>query len=310
MAPVKVNLLSGGARELVMFLREIVRAVLTEQRAIQVDFRRTESFAPAGTLLLFAEIDRVVTLSKLSKPITCRPPYRRRPREVLKQIGLFKVTSDSVDVTPEREDVVFWKATKGFDQSGESFGPLLEHVAERVDKRTTDHIAAGDLWPGVSEAVMNTVDHAYLDDRGDGHAHSDKTRWWMFTHLRDGLFTVAVCDLGIGYQRSTPKNIPADFLEAVFAAAKGENRDVMAIQAAMKYGVSGTKQEHRGKGSRDAMALLKQHGHGQLMILSGSGVVDYTLRKGQAEPKIERQIDLGVQTRSTIVWWRLPVGGG
>lgn len=302
-APRRINVTYGADREVVAFVRAISRTVLTEKKPIVLDFRMTESFFPAGTLLLFAEIDRVISLSTIPKPITCRPPWHIRPREVLKQIGIFQLTGDSIDVVPVRKDVVFWKATKGKDQSGEQFGPFL---ADAVDQVAADELQVGKLWPGISEAINNTIEHAYQGDRGDGFQHCSTARWWMFTQLRDRMFTAAICDLGVGYRRSTPKTLPAEFLDGLRAALSFEQIDCFAIKAAMEYGVSATGQKNRGKGSRDALSLLKEHGRGNLLILSNRGLVQYDLAPGQQEPLVRSTI-LSAETLSTIVWWRLPL---
>ena len=168
---------------MVKFLRAMAATVLVNKTPVKLDFRFTESFYPAGTILLFAEVDRVVSMSDLPKPITILDPRLRRPREVLKQIGIHEITGDRCDVVPEREDVVYWKATKGFDQSGQNLA-MLEVVAEKVNRAHAQQLELSGAWRGVSEAVANSVEHAYKLPRVDGFAGLPKTRWWMFTQLR------------------------------------------------------------------------------------------------------------------------------
>lgn len=296
----------GSAHELVKFIRAVAVRILVAKLPVTLDFRATNAFAPAGTLLLFAELDRIVQLSQHPKPITIRAPRRRRPREVMKQIGIFETTGDSVDLVPERRDVVYWRATKGADQSGESFGPTFEQVTARVDKDAADQMAAR-IWPGLSEAIANTIDHAYvMPDRGDGFPHCPNTRWWMFTHLRDGVFTVAVCDLGIGYLRRAPTTLPEAFLAQIGKFLTGSNLDARAIQAAMAYGKSSTGGKERGKGSRDALSVLQNHGEGELIVLSNSAAVIYQLKRGEPETSM-RVVELSAKCLGTIVFWKLPV---
>ena len=258
----------------------------------------------AGTILLFAEIDRVIALSELSKPVTIVDPRLRKPREVLKQIGIHELTGDRCDVVPEREDVVYWKATKGADQSGSKLA-MLEAVAERVNKAHAKQLELSGAWRGVSEAVANSVEHAYKFPREDGFAGLATTRWWMFTQLRDGVFTMAVCDLGCGYRATINQTLPEKFVSEIAAAFQGGNRDAIAVHTAMAYGRSGTRQSERGKGSRDAMSVLQRHGAGDLMILSNTGWMQYTYQGGIERSKL--QGDLGIDIRGTIVWWKLPL---
>ena len=243
-------------------------------------------------------------MSDLSKPITILAPRLQRPREVLKQIGIYEMTGDRSDVVPERDDVVYWKALKGADQSGGNLA-MLEVVAERVNKAHARQLELSGAWRGVSEAVANSVEHAYKVPRADGFAGLPSTRWWMFTQLRDGIFTMAVCDLGCGYRATIGLNLPEKFVAEVAATFGGANRDSIAIHTAMEYGRSGTKKTERGKGSRDAISVLQTHGAGELMILSNSGWMHYSYLGGKETKKVAGA--LGIDIRGTIVWWKLPL---
>jgi anti-sigma regulatory factor (Ser/Thr protein kinase) len=264
----------------------------------------SEIFYPAATILLFAEVDRLVELSPLPKPITLFDPRRRRPREVLKQIGIHELTGDVCTTVPEREDVVYWKSIKGLDQSGDKLA-VLEVVADRVNKEHANQLILNGVWRGVSEAVANSVEHAYKKPRADGFNGLAKTRWWAFTQLRDGVFTMAVCDLGCGYRATIEKTIPEQFIASITSTLKGYNHDALAIDIAMQFGRSGTRASERGKGSRDAMAVLEKHGAGDLMIMSNTGWMRYVY---SASKQFERTHGgLGIDIKGTIVWWRLPL---
>lgn len=163
------------------------------------------------------------------------------------------------------------------------------------------------IWPGVSEAINNVTDHAYKGERADGFQHASDTKWWMFTHVKDDVFYAAICDLGIGYRRTVPMTIPESFQTMIASLLMGKNPDSRAIETAMKYGVSSTKQENRGKGSRDALAVLKSHRQGELLVASNTGWVHYKLKKGATEPDVS-SYSLKVDIMGTIVWWRLPLG--
>lgn len=304
-APQKFNLIRGDAGAVVRFLRAVGRRVLVDNKPVKVDFRNTTSFYVAGAILLYSEFDRIVRLSNLSKPITVIDPRARRAREVLKQIDIYSITGDKCDVVPEREDVVFWRATKGKDQSGEGPGSILEYVADRVKKDHAAQIVLSGIWRGVSEAVANTVDHAYLEPRADNFGQLTETKWWMFTQMRDGIFSAAVCDLGCGYKSTVNRSLPEEFLSRIISVFKGESFDAVAIKAAMEYGRSGTHESHRGKGSRDALSVLSGHGTGELHIVSNSGWVQYRFENG-----VEKGVqtgEFGIDIMGTIIWWKLPI---
>lgn len=303
-APRRFDLTRGSGIEVVKFLRALSASTLNHRLAVTVDFRFTESFAVPAALLLLAEVNRIMSESELPKPITILDPRLRRPREVLKQIGLYELTHDKCDVVPLRDDVVYWRATKGATQSGDDL-QLLEVVADRVNQHHANQIAVGGLWRGVSEAVANTVDHAYRKARYDGFGGLADTKWWMFTQLRDDVFTVAVCDLGCGYRETIGLTLPEHFRASVANGLAGWNRDSIAIHTAMEYGRSGTNEGHRGRGSRDALSVLENHQRGQLVILSNAGWMKYT--KNEREPLSREAGRLGIDIGGTVVWWNLPL---
>lgn len=305
-APMKFDAFRAEGAQVTKFLRAVATSVLMHRNQVILDFRRTTSFYPVSTIYLFAELDRIASLSDLPKPVTIIDPRLRRPREVLKQIGIHAITGDSSNVVPERDDVVYWRATKGRDQSGTNL-QILEVVAERVNLAHAKSLELSGLWRGVSEAVGNSVEHAHRFPRVDGFQGLPDTKWWMFTQLRSGVFTVAVCDLGCGYRATINQTLPERFIAEMAARFAGGNRDSVAIQTAMAYGRSGTSKSERGKGSRDALSVLQKFGHGDLMILSNTGWVQYSASQGDTLDTTSGSVPIDI--RGTIVWWRLPVGG-
>lgn len=303
-APENFDLLRGGAIAVVKFLRAIATTVLVQRIPTRLDFRFTRAFSPSATILLFAEIDRIVNLSALPKPVTIVDPQLRRPREVLKQIGIYQLTQDRCDIVPGREDVVYWCATKGVDQSGTNM-ELLKVVADHINQEHALQIEVKGVWRGVNEAVCNSVDHAYSKPRADGFAGLPNTKWWMFTQLRDGLFTVVVCDLGCGYRATINETLPERFIASVASLFIGSNRDALAIRTAMQHGRSGTGLTERGRGSRDALSVLERHGDGQLTLVSNTGLMRYTAQQ-HADPVVE-EANVGIDIRGTIIWWNLPL---
>lgn len=286
--------------ELRAFLDAVAERVLVEGKSVLLDFSETEQLHVAGAILMYAELDRVIAQSDLEKPVTLIHPRRRRSREVLKQIGLYEVAGDKCDTIPSREDVVHWKTAKGRDQSGERIA-MLGVVTEEYKTQLT--IAS--LWRGVSEAVANSVEHAYKKPRKDGFMGLPETKWWMFTQVRDGYFTVAVCDLGCGYRATIGETLPERFVSQLAETFAQLNKDARAIHTAMEYGRSGTQEEHRGKGSRDAMSVLERHKGGDLMIMSNTGWMRYVFQDGKLSER--HNGSLGTSINGTIIWWKLPL---
>ncbi len=304
-APVSFNLILGAGQQVVKFLRAVARRVLIDKKPTKLDFKKTENFYVPGTILLFSELNRIISLAQIAKPITILDPHSRKAREVLKQIGIHKLTGDNCEITPQREDVVYWQVTKGNTQTGDVYGALVELIAERVNKEHTKQVEVRELWRSINEAVANSIDHAYKKPRSDGFSGLDETKWWMFFQIKDGIFTVAVCDLGCGYRETIDETIPEKFIAICASAFVGNNRDALAIDTAMQYGRSGTHSGNRGKGSRDVLSLLEKHGEGEVVVLSNTGWMKYEYKN---QKEINREPgELGINIGGTIVWWKLPL---
>lgn len=304
-APRSFNLIRGAGLEVGKFLRAVAHAVLIDKQQVKLDFKDTEHFHVPGTILLFSELDRIISTSELPKPISIIDPFRRRPREVLKQIGIHGLTGDRCDIIPIREDVVYWKATKGNTQSGDSYGSLVEAIAERANRDHAKQLEVSGLWRSVNEAIANSIDHAYKKPRHDNFAGLESTKWWMFSQIKDDVFTLAVCDLGCGYRQTINETIPEQFIASIANSFLGTNRDALAIDTAMEYGRSGTNQGNRGKGSRDVLSLLQKHGDGELVVLSNSGWMRYEYQKNSEKARSNGSV--GIDIGGTIVWWKLPL---
>lgn len=303
-APIYFQIFGPYGSEVLKFIAAVSQTVLKLKIPVTLDFRSTQLMSAEATILLYAELDRLAHLSELEKPMTILDPYTKRAREVLKQIGIHDITKDTCNTIPSREDVVYWRATKGVDQSGENLA-VLEVIADRVNQSSQQQVEVGAIWRGVSEAVANSVEHAYKFPRKDNFQGLQEVKWWMFTQLRDNVFTIAVCDLGCGYAETVPKNIPEFFISKFQPIVNKKNKDAYAIELAMEYGRSSTKQSERGKGSRDAISVVKNHGSGSLAIMSNNGVVKFKLKKG--EISVEHRARLSQSIKGSIVVWKLPL---
>ncbi|MFL6673757.1 MAG: hypothetical protein ACJ8LG_10750 [Massilia sp.] len=203
--------------------------------------------------------------------------------------------------------MVYWKATKGGTQSGGTYGSLVEAIAERANRDHAKQLEVSGLWRSVNEAIANSIDHAYKKPRRDGFAGLHDTKWWMFSQIKDGIFTLAVCDLGCGYRQTINETIPEKFISKIASSFRGANRDALAIDTAMEFGRSGTHESHRGKGSRDVLSLLKKHGDGELVVVSNTGWMRYAYEN--QEEVMRSSDDVGTDIGGTIVWWKLPLEG-
>jgi hypothetical protein len=301
-APENFNLTRGDGKRVINFLQEVENEVLVRGKPVRLDFRASKLFYPPGVLLLYAEINRIVSLATITKPVKIVPPVSSRALQVLKQVGLFDLTGDSVNAVATREDVIYWRLASGLSQSGDEL-KILESIADKVNASDAENVQKSGLWRGISEAVNNAQEHGYSKARDDGFTGLKSVRWWLLTQIRNQTFTAAVCDLGCGYAATLQPQV-LEWFRGIFKRLSAvENSDTQAIQAAMEYGRSRTKQTERGRGSRDALDLLEKHGDGDLFMLSNQGYVRYSCKGNQVELKSVTSLDFNI--RGTIIWWNL-----
>lgn len=301
-APENFNLTRGDGKRVIDFLQAVEREVLSQRQSVRLDFRRSKLFYPPGVLLLYAELDRIISTATINKPVKIVPPFSSRATQVLKQVGLFELTGDRVNAVATRQDVIYWRLAKGLSQSGDEL-KMLESIADRVNASDAENVQKSGLWRGISEAVNNAQEHGYTAAREDGFTGLESVRWWLLTQIRNQTFTAAVCDLGCGYATTLQPQILEWFGRIFRQISAVENRDTQAIQAAMEYGRSSTKQSERGRGSRDALALLEKHGDGDLYMLSNQGYVRYACKDKRVALKSVTSLDFNI--RGTIIWWNL-----
>ncbi len=99
-------------------------------------------------------------------------------------------------------------------RSGGESGPLVEAVAGKVNRDHVQQINKDSLWRNTSELASSSVAHAYKKPRRDGFCGLPDSGWWMFSHVRDGTFTIAVCRLRCGYRQMM--GYGSSFLEEAF----------------------------------------------------------------------------------------------
>jgi hypothetical protein len=132
--------------------------------------------------------------------------------------------------------------------SGERVDDDTNEAFEAIQVRLSPAARKG-MWRGFSEALINSVQHAYAAPRGTKGPDLNIKRWWMFTQERNGELTVAVCDLGIGIPRSLPLNWNSTILTQIRSAlGLSSGVDVDAVKTALRVGQTSTGEKHRGKG--------------------------------------------------------------
>jgi hypothetical protein len=157
------------------------------------------------------------------------------------------------------------------------------------------------MWKSLSEAVVNSVEHAYLEARGTTSTRLGHSRWWMFSQEKDNVLTVAVCDLGIGIPRSLPLRWAPSALQKLLDSVTGEGQDLRAIRAALQVGASSTGASHRGRGLAQIWAELRNFDGASLMILTNKAMLMWN-----AKEKREYALQYSESVFGTMIVWEVP----
>jgi hypothetical protein len=279
---------------LISFLHEFRITIVKKRKPVLIDFSSTKKMISGGTLLFVAELERVMKLTSKSVVIRCIPPRNNKVLQVLEQIGVLSYLKCRKHITPVDRDVVNWRYAKGNQVLGEKYDDILEDY----DGRLTEAIATG-FYNGLTEAMTNSRQHAYIDSRKDGLNISDEsTDWWMFSQENNGTLFVVFCDLGIGIPRTLPMKKPGlwDQLKTLSRTVS----DGAAISAAINDSITRTGKSYRGKGLRQLLDVVMNSNNGIISVYSNSG--HYLYKDGKHSHSNFKDSICG-----TVIAWQIPL---
>lgn len=301
-APKYFELLYAASRRLlVKFLRRLVELTLVENRVVRIDFRETLKFYSDGTLLFYAELQRI--LKRRPKSVWCYPPREPVAQQVLSHLQLFDQMGCRKVILSDRDDVTHWEtffgteadATKGMGQAIANL-PMLPQTQ------------LGKLFRSVSEALTNVTQHAYFEPRRDGTGISPEKGWWMFVRQEPDELTVVFCDLGLGVPYTVPKLekhaswLPRRLASVLRAIGVHTHQDGETIQVTVEEKRSRFKAEHRGNGFANIIETISAAGTGRVMIYSNRGAYVYSLREGKES---QRAYNYESSIHGTVVAWHI-----
>ena len=236
-------------------------------------------------LAIVAEVDRAKRMGRGDQLIRCRLPGgdERECRivcQVLAQVGLLERIGHSPlpslsDAAEFDESVRHWRYATG-TRVDEEPGDVLEAHEGRVAPALMTKINVG-----LTEALINSLHHAYRADRQDGCGPFRERRWWMFTHESDGKLNVLVCDLGIGIPRSLPYTWDRKLLRMLGTIFSTSPPDVASVRMALVLGESSTGEANRGKGLPQIWGATRLAAEGGVGILSGRAYIGYDSETGE-----------------------------
>lgn len=271
---------------------------------IMLNFDDTEKVTASAMLSLLADIDQQIKKSHLGyRLISFNHPADEKVKSVLKQVGFYDLLKKEPPKVEDFDDVIFWRYSSGVCSE-----PLLAHSTIQEMKKELELKASRKLYRGFSEAMANSVEHAYSTNRCLQKIDKESAfeKWWCFAGIKDDNLVVVICDKGVGI----PKTLPItqkDIIRTILAMMKiVKPTDAEYIKAASNLKETRTKLANRGKGISDMKAVIDAHGDGSLTIFSNKGRYTYSGDRGIVRELI---FDYAHSVRGTIIEWSLPLRG-
>lgn len=268
--------------------------VIVEDKPILIDFSRTKRMYPCGTLLLFAEIDRIQRTTGKSRAIRGSYPADMVVEQVLQHLGILRMLRLKERTDPRKfaENVRHWRHASGRVALGEVVEPIVDHYESAIAEPQRR-----DLYAGMTEAMINTLHHAYPD----GHRCP---KWWMFSQGKDGELTVALCDMGVGIPASIGDSNKwsqsiVDALRSLLPATQPQSE---LIKIATEINKTRTGEQHRGKGFSEILDVVRKSKSGYLQIMSHRGFYRFD---GVTCEESTRDDDVSIL--GTVVQWTIPL---
>ncbi len=256
-----------------------------------------------AALLFKAELSRLTELHGIR--IEAIAPTSHRTQQVLKQTGIDQLLNLHIELEPVREDVIHWRIAEG-PRAGVD-PRLLEPMMEDIEKVTG--LATHPVYQGIIESIGNCAEHAYKNHPDVTWRMPGNPSWWVFQQVKDCVLTVVVCDLGIGVNRALPLTLAGEqglLRKLLHFVRQTKGEDARALLAAMEYGRSSTGLQQRGKGMKNAHAVINDHGEGDFYAISNKGFYVYQKASPSTEGKY-RTVKLRHSIHGTILGWRLPL---
>lgn len=289
-SPPHFDIYEGDSRKRTLIFIEKLRRLVNEgSRRIWIDFSDTRKFGSGGAILFFAELSRLIESTR-SLMIRGSLPRSNKAAQVHQQIGLSRLLKTKNKTECLDGDVVNWRSARGQGAVGEKYDEIMGYY----DGRITESLQS-ELYTGITEAMTNAHQHAYIDQRGDGITTPPTYRpWWMFSQEKDGKLSVVFCDLGIGIPSSLPRTRPR-LWHLMRNMTQGRQ-----IEGAVRESQTRTKKQHRGKGLRQIIQTISSCEGGKAIILSNKGW--YSMKAGKRDSG-----DFADSIMGTVIYWQMPL---
>ena len=295
-APLKLGFDNFKTREIfINWIKKLRSITIKNGKKVIIDFTNSKNAEPLGFLLLMANIENIINI-KGKKTLRGIKPIDDVTQQLFKQINLAKWLNIKIEKSITSKNVKFWHYIDGTEIEASEAGKLIVKIAE---KSNINNELVEDLYNGVTEAMTNTIMHAY-DDKIYKCKINENNKWYMFTTTMNDQLTVVMCDIGIGIPGSLKIKHENFFHKFISLFATGKEGQL--IQRAISEQLSKSEKPHRGYGMAEMKKFINTAGAGTVSIMSSKGIYQYFGERDE-----EKCFDLEIPIQGTMVGWTVPI---
>ncbi len=269
---------------------------------IYVDFDKVRNISVSATLMLAAELD-IYNLVKRGggRLHAYDSKWDKNVRNRLKEMGFLKLLKVKSEMERtyknENEKEIFIKFISGNKhyEDASSVAKFIVEVNNTLNKRKIPEELSLHLHAGMSEAINNTVEHAYEEKQPDR-----QNRWWVSASInRDNQEIKVICyDRGLTISKTIRESeTKLNQIKMLIG-----NKDHEIIMAALEHKHSSTKRANRGNGLSSLIGFIEENGQGVMKVYSGEGMIQYDKSQKHDNEGYNSNM-LGSKIRGTLIEW-------
>lgn len=285
----------GDRYRTLQVLNRLRELTISSTKTVVLDFKQLKWINIDAALLLCSSVDRLKAINGME--VVAISPVNESARIVLEQLELL-VPHKSQSRTSNFENAGTWKIARGVGRDSP------ELLAEVLPTELQANGGFANAYPGLIEAVANSIEHAYKIPSPDGIPHPENKSWWAVSNVTRHDATVGVCDLGVGIVETFRAS--GTFAD-ISVVHEGESAtlytDARYLTAAITEHKSSTQIPNRGKGFTDMHSVIEKLNFGQLAITSNGARYVCVCENGHTD--LGKSFDLQSSIFGTVVTWKI-----
>ncbi len=267
-----------------------------------IDFDKIKNIDASAALMLAAELYIYNLVRRGERLRAYDSKWDKNVRKRLEEMGflkLLKVKSEMKRIfTNEKEQEIFINFASGYESYNDGLivYKFIGNMKSALTKGEISEELSLYLHAGMSEAINNTVEHAYGNEKEE-----KQNRWWVSASVNHHTQEVKVIcyDRGLTIANTIRDSAyKLNIIEKLFS-----DKDHEIIKAALQKPRSSTGKSNRGKGlSSSLIQCIKNNKQGVLKVYSGEGMVKYEkLQKHDNGSYVAKR--LLPKMRGTLIEW-------